>query len=125
AYLFHPIPAGFHRVSIQALVDEGGGELMYTLVDRELTHSLGQYAARRGVTRIQCTHSSGIQKPDWEEQVFGNAAIVMRSTLELASFGARAQYSEVKGPTGFGGGTGIVGAGIGAGLGFAEGMYRV
>ncbi len=63
AYLFHGISPGFHRVSIQAQVDEGGGELLYTIVDREITHSLGNYARSRNVTRIQCTHNSSNQTP--------------------------------------------------------------
>ncbi len=68
AYLFHGISPGFHRVAIQAQVDEGGGELLYTIVDREVTHSLGEYAVNKGVTRIECTHGSEISKPDIEAQ---------------------------------------------------------
>lgn len=70
AYLFHGISPGFHRVSIDAQVDEGGGELAYTIVDREVTHSLGEYARIRNVTRIQCTHDSANMMPGvWDTTI--------------------------------------------------------
>ncbi len=67
AWLFHAIPPGFHRAHIHVQVDEMGGQLAYSIVDRELTHSIGKYAADRGATRIACTHSSEISKPDIED----------------------------------------------------------
>jgi len=71
AFLFHPLVPGFHRQAVHAQVDETGGQLIYQITDRELTHSIGKWAADRGVTRIECTHSSSVGKPDLYEQASG------------------------------------------------------
>ncbi len=134
AYLFHPIPLGFHRQSITARVDEAGGQLQYTIVDRELSHSIAIGAAQLGVTRIECWHSSRVTKKDWYEQQIGTVqsmalygfatGIASAIATETAASWAINKIPVKVLRDGLLKGAGLAGFALGAPVGAAYGLYQ-
>lgn len=94
AYLFHPIPNGFQRVSVRPVLHDGNDRVSYTITDRERSHSLGAKARAANVTRIECTASSSISKKDVFAQSIGvgaeSARILRRALAEGAQAGGMA-----------------------------------
>lgn len=83
AFLFHPIPPNFQRVSVNVVAADDGTALAYTLVDRERALNLGTVFRAVNATRIEATYTQRRSRPGFDSVAFATAIHVAKGNAAV------------------------------------------